>query len=220
MNSAQREVINPSFVTSSPPGSRSHSIEIGFVLQFLVLELELQGKIQMASRLGVSIGAALGSSHWDDGRRRRDFSYSVNFTAPTNGRNRRGSGGGVRTLRVSNEGAESYLDMWKNAVDREKKEKAFEKIAENVVAVDGEKEEGGDLEKKSDEFQKILEVSVEERDRIQRMQVVDRAAAAISAAKAILASNNSGDGKDGFLDDENTDTSELTETSKNAKSGT
>lgn len=176
----------------------------------------------MASRLGVSIGVALGSSHWDDGRRvrRRDFSASVNFTAPANGRNRRGSRSGVRILRVSNEGRESYLDMWKNAVDREKKEKAFEKIAENVVAVDGEKEKGGDMEKKSDEFQKILEVSVEERDRIQRMQVVDRAAAAISAARAILASNNSGDGKEGFPNEENTVTSEVTETPKNAKLGT
>jgi len=177
----------------------------------------------MASRLGVSIGAALGSSHWDDGRRvrQRDFSASVNFTAPvTSRRSLKGNRTGVRILRVSNEGRESYLDMWKNAVDREKKEKAFEKIAENVVAVDGEKEKGGDLEKKSDEFQKILEVSVEERDRIQRMQVVDRAAAAISAARAILASNNSGDGKEGFPNEDNTVTSEVTETPKNAKLGT
>ncbi|KAL1207959.1 Protein LIKE EARLY STARVATION [Cardamine amara subsp. amara] len=172
----------------------------------------------MASRIGVSIGATLGSSHWNDGRRRCDFSSSVNITAPANMRNRRSSGTGLRTLRVSNEKAESYLDMWKNAVDREKKEKAFEKIAENVVDVDGE-DKGGDLEKKSDEFQKILEVSVEERDRIQRMQVVDRAAAAISAARAILASNNSGDGKDGFPNEDNTATSEVTNTTKNAKSG-
>lgn len=108
--------------------------------------------------------------------------------------------------------------MWKNAVDREKKEKAFEKIAENVAS-DGEKAPG-DLDlnnkKKSDEFQKILEVSVEERDRIQRMQVVDRAAAAISAAKAILASNSSGDGENGFQDDE--EKSDGTETQNNAKS--
>ncbi|CAN6690858.1 unnamed protein product [Malus baccata var. baccata] len=48
-----------------------------------------------------------------------------------------------------------------------------------------------DLEKKrSEEFQKILEVSKEERDRVQRMQVVDRAAAAIAAARAILEDKN------------------------------
>ncbi|ESQ47563.1 hypothetical protein EUTSA_v10020381mg [Eutrema salsugineum] len=172
----------------------------------------------MASRLGVSIRAALSASHvphLDDGRWRDSLPINTPPSA-ANRRNRRGRIG-FRTLRVSNEGAESYLHMWKNAVDREKKEKAFEKIAENV-AVDGEKVEG-DLEKKSDEFHKILEVSVEERDRIQRMQVVDRAAAAISAAKAILASNNSGDGKEGFPDKEKSDGSKVTETRKNAKSG-
>ncbi|RXH72410.1 hypothetical protein DVH24_012094 [Malus domestica] len=48
-----------------------------------------------------------------------------------------------------------------------------------------------ELEKKrSEEFQKILEVSKEERDRVQRMQVVDRAAAAIAAARAILEDKN------------------------------
>ncbi|VVA98629.1 unnamed protein product [Arabis nemorensis] len=172
----------------------------------------------MASRLGVSVRAALGSSrvpHLDDGRRRDSSSSSfLNFTA--NRRNRRERSG----LRASNEGGgiESYLHMWKNAVDREKKEKAFEKIVENV-AVDVEKGEEEDLEKKTDEFQKILEVSVEERDRIQRMQVVDRAAAAISAAKAILASKNSGDVKEGFSDQEKSDGSEVTDTQKNAKQG-
>lgn len=179
----------------------------------------------MASRLGVSVGAALGSSHvphLDDGRR-RDSSSFVILTA--NRRNR----SGLKTLRVSNEGVESYLHMWKNAVNRKKKDKAFEKIAENV-AVDAEKGEE-DLEKKSDEFQKILEVSVEERDRIQRMQVIDRAAAAISAARAILASKNSGDGKEGFSDEEKeskaifsesdkSDGSEVTETQENGKKGT
>ncbi|KAG2307328.1 hypothetical protein Bca52824_027076 [Brassica carinata] len=93
--------------------------------------------------------------------------------------------------------------MWKIAVDREKKVKAFKKIAENVVASDGERVEG-DSNKKRNDFQKILEVSVEERDQIQWMQFVDRAASAIFAAKAILASNSSGDGKYGFQDEEKT----------------
>ncbi|KAF8080714.1 hypothetical protein N665_0926s0014 [Sinapis alba] len=165
----------------------------------------------MASRLGVSLRAALTASHAphsDDGTRRQSSSI---FTAPfPNRRNRIG----LRTLRASNDGPpESYLDMWKNAVYREKKEKAFEKIAENVAS-DGEGDLDKNKKKKSDDFQKILEVSVEERDRIQRMQVVDRAAAAISAAKAILASNSSGDGKDGFQDEEKSDG----ETQNNAKS--
>ncbi|RXH80269.1 hypothetical protein DVH24_041416 [Malus domestica] len=47
-----------------------------------------------------------------------------------------------------------------------------------------------ELEKKSEEFQKILKVSNEERDWVQRMQVVDRAAAAIAAARAILEDKN------------------------------
>lgn len=80
-------------------------------------------------------------------------------------------------------GGGSYLDMWKKAVDRERKAIEFQKIAENVVADEENPEE---LEKKSSEFQKLLEVDREERDRVQRMQVIDRAAAAIAAARALL----------------------------------
>lgn len=91
-------------------------------------------------------------------------------------------------IRVS-DGGGSYLDMWKKAVERERKAVEFQKIAENSAGND-EEERGGErkevLERKSSEFQKILEVSTEERDRIQRMQVIDRAAAAIAAANAIL----------------------------------
>ncbi|PSR88184.1 Protein RNA-directed DNA methylation like [Actinidia chinensis var. chinensis] len=91
-------------------------------------------------------------------------------------------------IRASSAG-DSYLDMWKTAVERERKAVKFQKIAENSAAIDGE-EDGGEspeaLERKSSEFQKILEVSKEERDRVQRMQVIDRAAAAIAAARAIL----------------------------------
>ena len=86
-------------------------------------------------------------------------------------------------IKVS-DGRDSYLDMWKKAVEREKQETDFQKISENVVENNVETEEV--LEKKSGEFQKLLEVSSEERDRVQRMQVIDRAAAAIAAARAIL----------------------------------
>lgn len=81
--------------------------------------------------------------------------------------------------------------MWKKAVDRERKAIEFQKIAEKVAGTDeegvGEKPEV--LERKSIEFQKLLEVDAEERDRVQRMQVIDRAAAAIAAAHALLKEN-------------------------------
>ncbi|KAL6007282.1 hypothetical protein ACLOJK_032778 [Asimina triloba] len=101
---------------------------------------------------------------------------------------RRNRGGGGRTqLRVSN--SDSYLGMWKNAVDREKKTQEFEKIAENVSAAPAAHEEDDSPEAAqgmTDQFQKILEVPKEERDRVQQMQVIDRAAAAIAAARALL----------------------------------
>lgn len=121
----------------------------------------------------------------------------------------------IRSLRikVSNDGG-SYLDMWKNAVDRERKEVDFQKLAEKLpgrnngsdddVVNDSVSSEGVDLEKKSEDFKKILEVSKEERDRIQRMQVIDRAAAAIAAARAILKEEQPGtmEANDGNLNNE------------------
>lgn len=88
-------------------------------------------------------------------------------------------------IKVS-DGRDSYLDMWKKAVEREKQENEFRKISENVVEQEENVETEEVLEKKSGEFQKLLDVSPEERDRVQRMQVIDRAAAAIAAARAIL----------------------------------
>lgn len=88
--------------------------------------------------------------------------------------------------------------MWKKAVDRDRKSKEFERIADNLArdsdddageAEEEEKVSQEELERKSREFQKILEVAAEERDSIQRMQVVDRAAAAIAAARALLKEN-------------------------------
>ncbi|KAI3814288.1 hypothetical protein L1987_19039 [Smallanthus sonchifolius] len=83
------------------------------------------------------------------------------------------------SVRVS-DGGDSYLGMWRKAMDRERKQIEFNKIAE---------ESGGgveDLETKSSEFLKILEVPTEERDRVQRIQVIDRAAAAIAVATTLL----------------------------------
>ncbi|KGN61656.1 uncharacterized protein LOC101218256 [Cucumis sativus] len=96
----------------------------------------------------------------------------------------------ARTLRIraSDEG-ESYLGMWKNAVERQRKAVEFQKVVENTEGNDDRN--AGDpssdqLEKKSEEFSKILQVPPEERDRIQRMQVIHRAAAAIAAARALV----------------------------------
>lgn len=99
-------------------------------------------------------------------------------------------------MRATNSnGGDSYLDMWKKAVGRERKNFEFQRIVESSAGSDASDDAGGkpsaeELEKKSQEFQKILEVSSEERDRMQRMQVIDRAAAAIAAARAILQESN------------------------------
>ncbi|KAJ1411426.1 RNA polymerase II transcription elongation factor DSIF/SUPT5H/SPT5, partial [Sesbania bispinosa] len=96
--------------------------------------------------------------------------------------------GGWARVRVR--ASSSYLEMWKKAVERERKTSNFNRIA---ASSDGTVDHD-DLQKKTNEFQKLLQVSTEERDRVQRMQVIDRAAAAIAAARAILKdTNNSND---------------------------
>lgn len=61
-------------------------------------------------------------------------------------------------------------------------------LASRRIAAEGG--EGGSvepsLEAKTEHFNKLLQVPTEERDRIQRLQVIDRAAAAIAAARALL----------------------------------
>ncbi|XP_068649641.1 protein LIKE EARLY STARVATION, chloroplastic [Aristolochia californica] len=126
-------------------------------------------------------------------------SARANFRGPLPSRNRRPStlpslgiihhrlrGKSYFTLVKASNG-ESYLDMWKTAVEREKQEKEFQRIAKNVH---GSGEEESDdpkaVERKTQQFEKLLEVPKEDRDRVQRLQVIDRAAAAIAAARAIL----------------------------------
>lgn len=111
-------------------------------------------------------------------------------------------------IRASSDGGggDSYLGMWKKAVQNEKKAVEFQKIVENSAKVDVDDsnvESVENLEKKSQEFEKILEVSKEERDKIQRIQVIDRAAAAIAAARALL--KESGLKKDSGSGDVNTE---------------
>lgn len=88
--------------------------------------------------------------------------------------------------------------MWKTAVDRERKTVEFQQIAGNLAQTDNDSDDDDDdvtvdLEKKSEDFKKILEVSKEERDRIQRVQVIDRASAAIAAARDIVREKRSAD---------------------------
>lgn len=77
--------------------------------------------------------------------------------------------------------------MWKRAKERYEAEQA-EKTAEACPPVD-ENAETADpkaWEEKEQRFASILSVPTEERDRVQRMQVVDRAAAALAAAQALM----------------------------------
>lgn len=99
---------------------------------------------------------------------------------------------GARRLRIRvSDGGESYLGMWKNAVERQRKAVEFQRVVENTAGNGNGARDGGDgisdqLEKKSEEFSKILQVPREERDRVQRMQVIHRAAAAIAAARSLV----------------------------------
>ncbi|EEF45212.1 uncharacterized protein LOC8280205 [Ricinus communis] len=104
---------------------------------------------------------------------------------------------------------ESYLDMWKSAVDRDKKSVEFQKLAERFSQIDNTSDSTSvkrdDVNRKTKDFKKIVDFSKDERDRIQRMQVVDRAAAAIAAARAILKerrSENANVGDNGNLETE------------------
>ncbi|CAA2960425.1 Hypothetical predicted protein [Olea europaea subsp. europaea] len=88
-------------------------------------------------------------------------------------------------------GGDSYLDTWKKVVDNERKSVEFQKIDNNSAKANENDEEGKEeskeeLERRNNEFNKLLEVSTEERDMVQRMQVIDRATVAIAAAKALL----------------------------------
>ncbi|KAM1746020.1 hypothetical protein ACFX11_012690 [Malus domestica] len=139
----------------------------------------------MASQLGACAPRA---AHFYLHKHRQPLILPLEFcqTGPFQGA--RITGRGSLRIRVS-DGGDSFLGMWKKAVENDKKVAEFERIVDNsaTIEVDDQSiEPVEELEKKSEEFQKILEVSKEERDRVQRMQVVDRAAAAIAAARAIL----------------------------------
>ncbi|TQD90363.1 hypothetical protein C1H46_024065 [Malus baccata] len=139
----------------------------------------------MASQLGACAPLA---AHFYLHKHRQPLILPLEFcqTGPFQGA--RITGRGSLRIRVS-DGRDSFIGMWKKAIENDKKVAEFERIVDNSAKIevdDQSIEPVEELEKNSEEFQKILEVSKEERDRVQRMQVVDRAAAAIAAARAIL----------------------------------
>lgn len=100
----------------------------------------------------------------------------------------------------------------------EKKETEFQTLTQNLAKVDSDSSSGGNgdenkevIEKKSQEFQKILETSKEERDWIQRMKVIDRAA----AARSILTKKDPSPAKKRFRSNENWKTNKAQEDGTN-----
>ena len=72
-------------------------------------------------------------------------------------------------------------------MERDRKSQLLRQITLPPSAVEVEHRECQEsLEKKTEVFNKILEVPKEERDRIQQLQVIHRAAAAIAAARALI----------------------------------
>lgn len=87
--------------------------------------------------------------------------------------------------RPSNEDG-SYLGLWKSKVENQNSSPSS---PEPIGDKNYEVEDPEALERKSKHFEKIQQVPAEERDRAQRIQVIDRAAAAIAAARALIAEN-------------------------------
>ncbi|XP_048570864.1 uncharacterized protein LOC125551637 [Triticum urartu] len=105
---------------------------------------------------------------------------------------RRGAGQRVVVVRaVSGDGGRgggpSYLDMWKKAVNRERRsaELAY-RLQASPPPAEAEGPQQADVERRTARFEEMLRVPREERDRVQRTQVIDRAAAALAAARAVL----------------------------------
>jgi hypothetical protein len=80
--------------------------------------------------------------------------------------------------------------MWKKAVDRERRsaELAYrlQSSPPPAEAEAGAPPPPADVERRTARFEEMLRVPREERDRVQRTQVIDRAAAALAAARAVL----------------------------------
>jgi hypothetical protein len=79
----------------------------------------------------------------------------------------------------------SYLDMWRKAVERERRSAELAYRLQAPPAVEAPAR-GEDVERRAARFEEMLRVPREDRDRAQRRQVIDRAAAALAAARAVL----------------------------------
>ncbi|KAL6841639.1 hypothetical protein ACP4OV_028578 [Aristida adscensionis] len=105
--------------------------------------------------------------------------------------------GGARNARVravaggggGGGGGASYLDMWRKAVERERRSAELARRLQEPPAQVAEAEPEApapEVERRTARFEEMLRVPREERDRVQRRQVIDRAAAALAAARAVL----------------------------------
>ncbi|KAL6654022.1 hypothetical protein ACP70R_007487 [Stipagrostis hirtigluma subsp. patula] len=83
-------------------------------------------------------------------------------------------------------GGASYLDMWRKAVERERRSAEIARRLQETPTRTAEAEAAPDVESRTARFEEMLRVPREERDRVQRRQVIDRAAAALAAARAVL----------------------------------
>ncbi|KAG6543077.1 hypothetical protein Mapa_015573 [Marchantia paleacea] len=77
----------------------------------------------------------------------------------------------------------SFLRMWERAQQRRDANDYEKNPAESTIADAGAEDWG----RRDEAFKQMLQMPSEERDRIQRRQIVDRAAAALAAANAFLA---------------------------------
>ncbi|KAJ1276052.1 hypothetical protein BS78_05G184600 [Paspalum vaginatum] len=84
-------------------------------------------------------------------------------------------------------GGASYLDMWRKAVERERRSEELARRLQAPPPAEAEGPPPGDVaQRRTARFEEMLRVPREERDRVQRRQVIDRAAAALAAAQAVL----------------------------------
>jgi len=88
-------------------------------------------------------------------------------------------------------GGGSYLDMWRKAVERERRSAELARRLQAPAPAEAEAAAAGAppvevVERRTARFEDLLRVPREERDRVQRRQVIDRAAAALAAARAVL----------------------------------
>ncbi|XP_066335810.1 protein LIKE EARLY STARVATION, chloroplastic-like [Miscanthus floridulus] len=90
-------------------------------------------------------------------------------------------------------GGGSYLDMWRKAVERERRSAELARRLQEAPPPAAEADAPPappvpveDVRRRTARFEEMLRVPREERDRVQRRQVIDRAAAALAAARAVL----------------------------------